>query len=274
MMMIMNNSILILFMLATAKGGFFARRNVTRRLFYNALKEKNTDIETINLNSNAVFEETDELQEKLHELIDAVDFKIEANADKNKNEGHKSDRISHSDKKAQLQPENLGIGEAFNEGERMEGEQNRIQTVGPLRLPDDLRGPQALRLVQSNDLKSSFKKRPRSDRRRKKMKKGTALDEKESTMSKKTVSKTKATIVQQPNKNIQEENYNPSSTRKPMRSTFFDWQKPVGQWHLPQGQFQPISGTLQHLALAERETENKGMKLMVYSGQLDRKIVN
>lgn len=268
----MNNFILILFMLATVKGGFFARRNVTRRLFYNALKEKNTDIETLNLNGNAVFEETDELQEKLHELIDAVDFKIEANADEN--EGHKSDRNSNSDKKAQLQPENLDMGEAFNEGEKMEGEKNNIQTVGPLRLPDDLHGPQALRLVQSNDLKSSFKKRPRSDRRRKKIKKGMVLDERESTMSKNTVSKKKATIVQQPNKNIQEENYNPSSTRKPIRSTFFDWQKPVGQWHLPQGQFQPISGTLQHLALAEREADNEGMKLMVYSGQLDRKIVN
>jgi len=45
-------------------------------------------------------------------------------------------------------------------------------------------------------------------------------------------------------------------TKKPAEGARFDWQKPAGQWHLPTGQFQPISVNLENFARSERRRNN------------------
>ena len=79
-----------------------------------------------------------------------------------------------------------------------------------------------------------------------------------------------------------EENFNKEAVEniheKSPKHQRFNWQRPSGKWHKPTGQFQPILGNFATFDRSKRKREDlmggSGMKLMVYSGQLDKKIKN
>eukprot|EP00091_Calanus_sinicus_P003363 TRINITY_DN13522_c0_g1_i1.p1 TRINITY_DN13522_c0_g1~~TRINITY_DN13522_c0_g1_i1.p1 ORF type:complete len:128 (-),score=19.20 TRINITY_DN13522_c0_g1_i1:8-391(-) len=63
-----------LILVSHSNAGFFSRRNVTRRMYYEALKDKSQDIKPKGFESLISSGDADELPQKLKELTDAANF--------------------------------------------------------------------------------------------------------------------------------------------------------------------------------------------------------
>jgi len=246
--------------------GYFARRNISRRLYYKALKDANKDAANLEpLNADA---KPTELQYKLKELITASNF-VDATSSQEDASKNKKDKASP-------------VGEVFDEATK-----NKV--VGPqaLSMVGEVYANENVLKLPKEEGKEEKKvhMRKKKDRRRKRRRKNnirsrTAARQMENKIGK---DQAKSTTKDQLEKDkTDDENVNKETVasvyEKSPKHQRFNWQKPIGQWHKPTGQFQPILGNFETFDRSKRKREDlvggPGMKLMVYTGQLDKKIKN
>jgi len=291
---------LVICAVTQCNAGYFANRNETRRMYYEALKnsEKAKALELF-----TALGKPKELEQTLKELVVAANF-ADASANVVVSAGaeytdepvlhihdvNKNTNVIDREKKKQ---DDVGkVGEEFDEGKKERkikiNNAALVVSVGEEYVPEN-----------SFKMPNAIRKRPRKEgrRRRRRRRKNRVGSRRIPGYVENEINSNTINMVQSDQRHSRdvdgEEGENEAEThqlisdlssnaektdikKKSPESPRFNWQKPAGQWHLPTGQFQPISGNFETFARSKRRRANmlssSSLKYMVYTGELDNKM--